>query len=152
ALYLFSPDEVRRDAAESSERWAAGTPLSPFDGVPATGKENIARKGLPKPSGTALPNPPVAAANAPTTDRLLDAAARMLGSRTMPDRGMLAPGVSSVAGIARNGLNRTLTSGGSSAGAGTAASAGYAPFHVGTDIGGSIRLPGSWQGLTAPKP
>ncbi|MDA3147400.1 amidase [Leucobacter sp. UCMA 4100] len=152
AFYLFDEEQVRADAAASTKRWQAGSPLSDFDGVPATVKENIAREGKPKPSGTAIPNPPVAERNAPTTDRLLEAGVVILGSTTMPDWGMLSSGVSSLHGITRNGLNPAHTSGGSSAGAGTAAAAGYGPLHVGTDIGGSIRLPGSWQGLTALKP
>lgn len=152
ALYLHEPDEVRADAAAATARWAAGAPLSPFDGVPGTVKENIARAGRPKPGGTALPNPPIAGANAPTTDRLLEAGVVIVGSTTMPDWGMLSSGVSSLHGVTRGGINPAHTSGGSSAGAGTAAAAGYGPFHVGTDIGGSIRLPGSWQGLTALKP
>ena len=152
ALYLHEPAEVRADAAASTARWAAGEQLSDFDGVPTTVKENIARAGKPKPSGTALPHPPVAPANAPTTDRLVEAGAVIVGSTTMPDWGMLSSGVSSLHGITRGGYDPATTSGGSSAGAGTAAAAGYGPLHVGTDIGGSIRLPGTWQGLTALKP
>lgn len=152
ALYLFDAAEVRADAAESTERWREGRQLSPFDGVPATVKENIARAGKPKPSGTAIPNPPIASANAPATERLLEAGAVIVGSTTMPDWGMLSSGVSSLHGITRGALNPAHTAGGSSAGAGTAAAAGYGPLHLGTDIGGSIRLPGSWQGLAALKP
>ncbi|MBL3687308.1 amidase [Leucobacter zeae] len=152
ALYLFEPDEVRADAAASTARWRAGAPRSAFDGVPVTVKENIARAGRPKPSGTAIPNPPVPDRNAPTTDRLLEAGTVIVGSTTMPDWGMLSSGVSSLHGITRGALDPAHTSGGSSAGAGTAAAAGYGPFHIGTDIGGSIRLPGSWQGVAALKP
>ncbi|WP_053386614.1 amidase [Leucobacter japonicus] len=152
ALYLFDAAQVRADAAASTERWRSGTQLGAFDGVPATVKENIARAGQPKPAGTAIPNPPIAAQNAPTTDRLLESGAVIVGTTTMPDWGMLSSGVSSLHGITRGALNPAHTSGGSSAGAGTAAAAGYGPFHIGTDIGGSIRLPGSWQGLTALKP
>lgn len=152
AMYLFDADQVRADAAASTRRWAAAAPLSKFDGVPTTVKENIARAGQPKPAGTAIPNPPVAARNAPIIDRLLEAGTVIVGSTTMPDWGMLSSGVSSLHGITRNARDPALTSGGSSAGAGTAAAACYGPFHVGTDIGGSIRLPGSWQGLTALKP
>ncbi len=65
---------------------------------------------------------------------------------------MLSSGVSSRHGITRNALNPALTTGGSSAGAGAAAAAGYGPMHVGTDIGGSIRLPGTWSGLATLKP
>ena len=152
ALYLFDPEQVRRDAAASTDRWRAGASRGPFDGVPATVKENIARAGQPKPAGTAVPHPPIADRNAPTTDRLLEAGVVVVGSTTMPDWGMLSSGVSSLHGITRGAIDPALTSGGSSAGAGTAAAAGYGPFHIGTDIGGSIRLPGSWQGLAALKP
>lgn len=152
ALYLFDPDQIRRDAAAATERWRTGASLGAFDGVPGTVKENIARAGQPKPAGTAIPHPPIAERNAPTTDRLLEAGIVIIGSTTMPDWGMLSSGVSSLHGITRGAIDPALTSGGSSAGAGTAAAAGYGPFHIGTDIGGSIRLPGSWQGLTALKP
>lgn len=152
AFYLFDETDVREQAAASAQRWRAGAQLSAFDGVPVTLKENISRAGKPKPGGTAIPNPQVAGANAPITDRLLEAGCVVLGSTTMPDWGMLSSGVSSLHGITRQALNPAHTSGGSSAGAGTAAAATYAPFNIGTDIGGSIRLPGSWQGVTALKP
>ena len=70
----------------------------------------------------------------------------------MPDWGMLSSGVSSLHGITRSPWNPEWTTGGSSSGAGAAACAGYGPLHVGTDIGGSIRLPGTWLGLTTLKP
>ncbi|EMQ99143.1 amidase [Paeniglutamicibacter gangotriensis] len=152
AFYLHDPDQVRADAAASAARWAAGTQRSKYDGVPVTVKENIPRAGHPVPSGTALANPPIAQSNAPVTDRLLEAGMVILGSTTMPDWGMLSSGVSSLHGISRNAWNPALTTGGSSAGAGAAAAAGYGPLHVGTDIGGSIRLPGTWAGLATLKP
>jgi aspartyl-tRNA(Asn)/glutamyl-tRNA(Gln) amidotransferase subunit A len=70
----------------------------------------------------------------------------------MPDWGMLSSGVSSLHGISRSAWNPAWTTGGSSSGAGSAAAAGYGPLHVGTDIGGSIRLPGAWQALATLKP
>ncbi|MGJ9402106.1 amidase [Arthrobacter sp. KK5.5] len=152
AFHHHDPERVRNDAEASARRWASGTQHSPFDGVPVTIKENIPRAGVAVPSGTALPNPPVAAANAPITDRLEEAGLVILGSTTMPDWGMLSSGVSSRHGITRNAWDPTLTTGGSSAGAGAAAAAGYGPLHVGTDIGGSIRLPGTWAGLATLKP
>lgn len=152
AFYLFDPDEVRADAEASAKRWASGKPASKFDGVPVTVKENVPRRGKPVPSGTALPNPPVAHSNAPIVDRLEEQGLVIVGSTTMPDWGMLSSGVSSLHGITRNAWNRSLTAGGSSSGAGAAAAAGYGPLHVGTDIGGSIRLPGTWAGLATLKP
>lgn len=152
AMYQFDPEDVLDQARESERRWASGAELGPLDGVPATVKENIARKGIPMPSGTALANPKVPTQNAPITDRILEAGGIVVGSTTMPDWGMLSSGVSSLHGISRSAWNPAWTTGGSSAGAGSAAAAGYGPLHVGTDIGGSIRLPGGWQGLATLKP
>jgi Asp-tRNA(Asn)/Glu-tRNA(Gln) amidotransferase A subunit family amidase len=74
----------------------------------------------------------------------------------MPDYGMLSSGLSSfhapLGGPARNPWDLAKTPGGSSAGAGAAAAAGYGPLHLGTDIGGSIRLPAGWCGVFGLKP
>ncbi|WP_413335917.1 amidase [Brevibacterium sp. GP-SGM9] len=146
-------DERSRSAAEASaERWREGRPLGPLDGVPVTIKENIARRGVPMPSGHAWVEVPVSTHDAPITERLEEAGAVILGSTTMPDWGMLSSGVSSLHGITRSPLDPSLTTGGSSAGAGAAAAAGYGPIHIGSDIGGSIRLPCTWLGLAGLKP
>ena len=152
AFYLRDAGTSRAAAQASEMRWARGEPLGPIDGVPVTLKENVARAGLPMPSGNAGTEPRVADANAPITDRVLESGGVVLGSTTMPDWGMLSSGVSSLHGITRSPWNPAWTTGGSSAGAGAAAAAGYGPLHVGTDIGGSIRLPGTWLGLATLKP
>ncbi len=153
ALAWREDPSLTRSAAEASAaRWRAGSPAGPLDGVPLTLKENIGRRGRPKPLGcaaiTAGPEP----ADAPIAERVLAAGGVVLGASTMPDWGMLSSGVSSLHGITRSPWDPQLTSGGSSAGAAVAAVAGYGPLHVGTDIGGSIRLPGSWLGAVAYKP
>jgi aspartyl-tRNA(Asn)/glutamyl-tRNA(Gln) amidotransferase subunit A len=71
---------------------------------------------------------------------------------TMPDYGMLSSGLSSFHPLTRNPWNLAKNPGGSSAGAGAAGAAGYGPLHLGTDIGGSVRLPACWCGLVALKP
>jgi Asp-tRNA(Asn)/Glu-tRNA(Gln) amidotransferase A subunit family amidase len=76
----------------------------------------------------------------------------LLCKTTMPDYGMLSSGVSSFHPLARNPWDTSKTPGGSSAGAAAAAAAGYGPLHVGTDIGGSLRLPASWCGIYSLKP
>ena len=139
-------------ARESEQRWRAGRPLGPLDGVPVTLKENIARGGVPMPAGNAGVDPVVPEQDAPVTARVLEAGGVVLGSTVMPDWGMLSSGVSSLHGTTRSPWNPAWTTGGSSSGAGAAAAGGYGPLHVGTDIGGSIRLPGSWLGLVALKP
>lgn len=152
ALFHRDDDRSRNSAAASAARWREGRPLSDLDGVPVTVKENIARRGVPLPSGHAWVEMPVADDDAPITQRLEEAGAVILGSTTMPDWGMLSSGVSSLHGITRSPLDPRLTTGGSSAGAGAAAAAGYGPIHIGSDIGGSIRLPCTWLGLAGLKP
>lgn len=152
AFYVRDAAVSRAAAEASTRRWARGEPLGPIDGVPLTLKENVARKGVPVPSGNAGTEAVPAAANAPITDRVEESGGVVLGSTTMPDWGMLSSGVSSLHGITRSPWDPRLTSGGSSAGAGAAAAAGYGPLHIGTDIGGSVRLPATWLGLVAHKP
>ncbi|MGW6755770.1 amidase [Streptomyces sp. NPDC055006] len=152
AFWVRDPDESRKAAQASEARWAAGEPLGPIDGVPVTLKENVARRGVPMSSGNAGAEPVVPDADAPITARVLESGGVVLGSTVMPDWGMLSSGVSSRHGITRSPWNPGWTTGGSSSGAGAAAAGGYGPLHVGTDIGGSIRLPGTWLGLATLKP
>jgi aspartyl-tRNA(Asn)/glutamyl-tRNA(Gln) amidotransferase subunit A len=70
----------------------------------------------------------------------------------MPDYGMLSSGLSSHHPLARNPWKLDRNPGGSSSGAGAAAAALYGPLHVGTDIGGSVRLPAGWCGIFGLKP
>jgi aspartyl-tRNA(Asn)/glutamyl-tRNA(Gln) amidotransferase subunit A len=145
--------EAALDAARASEaRWQAGTPQGPLDGVPVTVKENIATRGVPMPAGTAAVDPAVATADGPAPARLRESGAVILGKTTMPDFGMLSSGLSSFHRLARNPWNLAMNPGGSSAGASAATAAGYAPINIGTDIGGSIRLPAALCGAVGLKP
>ncbi|HXI35572.1 MAG TPA: amidase, partial [Burkholderiales bacterium] len=131
----------------------ARKPLSPLDGVPVTIKENIATRGDPAPIGTrANDDAPPQAADAPAAARLREAGCVILGKTTMPDYGMLSSGLSSLHGITRNPWRLDRNTSGSSSGAGAAAVARYAPLHIGTDIGGSVRLPATHCGIFALKP
>ncbi len=152
ALWIFDPDGALAMARESEARWQRGQPLSPLDGVPVTIKENIATRGVPVPLGTAATELLPAPEDAPPAARLREAGCVFLGKTTMPDYGMLSSGLSSFHQLARNPWDLTKNPGGSSAGAGAAAAAGYGPLHLGTDIGGSIRLPASWCGVVGLKP
>ena len=145
-------DDLLDTARASERRWAAGRPSGPLDGVPVTVKENLARAGVPMVSGSAGARVLVPARSSPVVERIEEAAGIIIGSTVMPDWGMLSSGVSSLHGVTRSPWDERLTTGGSSSGAGAAAASGYAPLHVGTDIGGSIRLPGTWLGITTLKP
>ena len=151
ACYALDTDAALVMAAASTARWQRGEAL-PLDGVPVMVKENIATKGVPMPLGTAATDLIPAAADAPPAARLREAGAVILGKTTMPDYGMLSSGLSSFHALARNPWDLRKSPGGSSAGAAAGLAAGYGPLHLGTDIGGSIRLPAGWCGVFGLKP
>src|SRR4030088_805198 len=152
ALSAFDPEGARATEKLSTERWERGEPAGPLDGVPATIKENIATKGVPVPLGAATTSLVPAAADAPPAARLREAGAVIFSKTTMPDYGMLSSGLSSFHPLTRNPWDLSKNPGGSSSGAGAGGAAGSGPLHLGTDIGGSVRLPACWCGLVALKP
>lgn len=152
ALWHHEPDEAMAQAVASEQRWHRGEALGLLDGVPVTLKENIATRGVAMPLGCAATELVPAQEDAPPAARLREAGAVLLGKTTMPDWGMLSSGLSSFHRLSRNPWNTQLNPGGSSAGAAAACAARYAPIHLGTDIGGSIRLPAHWCGIVGFKP
>jgi len=153
AMYRVHADDALAAARAAEARWRTGQPLSPLDGVPVTVKENIHTRGVPSPIGTqANEDAPPQAEDAPPAARLREAGCVILGKTTMPDYGMLSSGVSSLHGTTRNPWRLDRNPSGSSSGAAAAAAAGYAPLHLGTDIGGSIRLPAAHCGVFGLKP
>src|SRR5215510_9397341 len=152
AMYITNAEGALAQAAASEKRWAEGNPLSPIDGVPITIKDIIATKGDPVPIGTAAADFTPAAVDQPPVARVREAGCVILGKSTMPDFGMLASGVSSLHGITHNPWNLERNTAGSSSGAAAAIVAGYGPLALGTDIGGSVRLPAAYNGVFALKP
>ncbi len=152
ATFLYAPERAIDEARASEARWAKGEPIGPLDGAPVTVKDNIATKGEPKPVGTAAEDLSPQKEDAPPAARLREAGAIIFTKTTMPDYGMLSSGLSSIHPLARNPWKLDRNPGGSSAGAGAAAAALYGPLHVGTDIGGSVRLPAGWCGIFTLKP
>jgi aspartyl-tRNA(Asn)/glutamyl-tRNA(Gln) amidotransferase subunit A len=152
ATYLLNEDRALAAAKASEARWMRGAPIGPLDGVPTTVKENIATRSEPSPLGTAASELIPAIDDAPPAARLREAGAIIFCKTTMPDYGMLSSGLSSFHPLTRNPWDLSRNPGGSSAGAGAAAAAGYGPLHIGTDIGGSVRLPAGWCGVFGLKP
>jgi aspartyl-tRNA(Asn)/glutamyl-tRNA(Gln) amidotransferase subunit A len=152
AMYLLQPDQARAQAREAERRWRRRSPLSPLDGVPITLKENLYTRGDPSPIGVPTGDLAPRPIDSPVAARVREAGLVMLGKTTMPDFGMLSSGLSSLHGITRNPWRLDMNPAGSSSGAGAAAAAGYGPLHVGTDIGGSIRLPATHCGVYGLKP
>src|SRR4051794_34228357 len=153
AMYRVSADTALSEARSAEARWRAHAPRSALDGVPITLKENIYTRGDPAPIGTrANEDAPAQSADSPPAARAREAGCVILGKTTMPDYGMLSSGLSSLHGVTRNPWRPDRNPSGSSSGAGAAAAARYAPLHIGTDIGGSVRLPATHCGIFALKP
>jgi len=139
-------------AGESEARWMAGRPVGPLDGVPATVKDLLNLAGFPTRRGSKTTEATPAAEDAPAVLGLKQAGAVILGKTTTTEFGWKSPGDCPLHGITRNPWNRERTPGGSSSGAGAAGAACFGPLHIGTDAGGSIRIPAAFCGLVGFKP
>lgn len=151
AFAVMNPDALAQ-AGQSQARWRAGRPLGPLDGVPVTIKDLIDLAGLPTRRGSRLTDTAPVAEDAPIALALKSAGAVIIGKTTTTEFGWKTPGDCPLHGITRNPWNFHHTPGGSSSGAGAAAAAGFGALHVGTDAGGSIRLPAAWCGIVGLKP
>jgi aspartyl-tRNA(Asn)/glutamyl-tRNA(Gln) amidotransferase subunit A len=153
AFVLVARESALAETRAAESRWMKGAPLGPLDGVPVTIKDLFLTKGWPTLRGSTLikrdqpwdeDGPPVA--------RLRETGAVLLGKTTMPEFGWKALGDSPLTGITRNPWHLGHTPGGSSAGAAAALAAGLGPLALGTDGGGSIRIPCAFSGLPGLKP
>jgi aspartyl-tRNA(Asn)/glutamyl-tRNA(Gln) amidotransferase subunit A len=147
AFVLVDREGARAAAAASAARWAAGAPQGALDGVPVTIKDLIDVAGFPTRRGSVLSAATPAAADAPATARLREAGAVIVGKTTTPEHGWKGLGDSPLTGITRNPWNLAHSPGGSSAGAAAALAVGMGALAVGTDGGGSIRIPCAFTGL-----
>jgi aspartyl-tRNA(Asn)/glutamyl-tRNA(Gln) amidotransferase subunit A len=140
-------------AGEAERRWLAGEPLSPIDGVPTSIKDLILTRGHPTLRGSRTVDPAQPwTADAPATARLREAGAVLLGKTTTPEFGWRASTDSSLCGVTRNPWDPTRTPGGSSGGAAASVAAGMGVLAVGTDGGGSVRIPAAFTGTVGLKP
>ncbi len=151
AFTLIDHEGALEAAQQSEARWRAGAPLGPLDGVPATIKDIVWVAGWPARYGSLAP------AQTPTEDApavaLLRAAGCVLFAQTTtPEFGWKALTDSPSSGITRNPWNEALTPGGSSGGAAVAAATGAGALHLGSDGGGSIRIPAAFTGIVGHKP
>ena len=139
-------------AGQSEARWAAGRPMGSLDGVPCTVKDLVDVAGLPTRRGSRLSDPTPVAEDAPLVMGLKAEGAVIIGKTTTTEFGWKSPGDCPLHGITRNPWNPDYTTGGSSSGAAAAAAASFGPLHVGTDAGGSVRIPAAWCGVVGLKP
>ncbi|WP_428484877.1 amidase family protein [Rhodopila sp.] len=151
AFAVMNPAALQA-AGESESRWRAGRPLGCLDGVPCTVKDLVDLAGFPTRRGSRTSSTDPVADDAPMVMGLKAAGAVILGKTTTTEFGWKSPGDCPLHGITRNPWNPAYTTGGSSSGAGAAGAAGFGPLHIGTDAGGSVRIPAAWCGLVGLKP
>jgi aspartyl-tRNA(Asn)/glutamyl-tRNA(Gln) amidotransferase subunit A len=153
AFCLVDEQAALAQARASEARWAGGAPQGALDGVPATVKDLLLTRGWPTRRGSKLVDPAQAwDEDGPAVARLREANAILLGKTTTPEFGWKGIGDSPLTGITRNPWNPSKTAGGSSAGAAVAAALGMGALHLGTDGGGSIRMPAGFCGIFGLKP
>jgi len=153
AFCHIDPETTRHQAEESEQRWLEGHPLSPLDGVPVAVKDLLLTKGWPTRRGSLTVDAKGPwNEDAPTVARLKEAGAVLIGKTTTPEFGWKGSTDSPLTGITRNPWDTTKTPGGSSGGSGAAVVARFCPLALGTDGGGSIRIPASFSGCYGLKP
>jgi aspartyl-tRNA(Asn)/glutamyl-tRNA(Gln) amidotransferase subunit A len=152
AFCLVTADAARQAAQAAEQAVMRGEPLGPLHGVPVSIKDLVITKGVRTMRGSKLYEHDVPTEDAPVVERLKAAGAIVLGKTTTPEFGFKGVTDSLVTGISRNPWNLERTPGGSSGGAGAAVATGMGPLAIGTDGGGSIRIPSSFCGIYGLKP
>ena len=148
AFCVLDGDFALAAARDSEARWQSGTPLGLVDGVPTTIKDVVTAKGWPTRRGSCTsPAEGPWDVDAPAPARMREHGAVLLGKTTTPEYGWKGVTDCPLTGITRNPWNTDLTPGGSSGGAAAACATGMGALHVGSDGGGSIRMPCALTGV-----
>ncbi|SFJ00756.1 aspartyl-tRNA(Asn)/glutamyl-tRNA(Gln) amidotransferase subunit A [Amycolatopsis sacchari] len=152
--YCLVDREVALEGAKASEtRWREGNPIGWLDGVPTSIKDMFLTAGWPTLRGSTCvdPNQPWDV-DSPVAARLRENGLVLLGKTTTPELAWKGVTDSALCGITRNPWDTALTAGGSSGGSAAAVAAGMGELSVGTDGGGSIRIPAAFCGIVGLKP
>ncbi|WP_244196048.1 amidase family protein [Paraburkholderia susongensis] len=152
AFALIDGERAMAAARASGKRWREGTPLSEIDGMPITLKDGIAVEGWPSRKGSVVTTPEPVSGNSVLAARLVDAGAVLIGKTRMPEFAWKGVTDSPGYGVTRNPLDPDLTPGGSSGGCAAAVAAGVVRVSIGSDAGGSVRIPAAFTGTFGLKP
>ena len=153
AFVLVDEEGALASAAESERRWREGAPLGFADGIPTSIKDILITRGWPTLRGSTLIDAGGDwSEDSPCTARLREAGCVLLGKTTTPEFAWKGVTDSIRQGVTTNPWGAELTSGGSSGGSATAVGLGMGTWSMGTDGGGSVRIPASFTGTTALKP
>jgi aspartyl-tRNA(Asn)/glutamyl-tRNA(Gln) amidotransferase subunit A len=151
-IRLLSAERARAQAQAASRRWQRGRLRGPLDGVPIAIKDLLDTAGDVTGAGSiALFDAPPAAVDAPVAARLDAAGAVFVGKATMTELAFSGLGLNPHTGTPGNAIDPSRVPGGSSSGSAVAVARGMAVVAVGSDTGGSVRIPASFNGLTGLK-
>jgi Asp-tRNA(Asn)/Glu-tRNA(Gln) amidotransferase A subunit family amidase len=153
-LRAFMPvnrPDLLAQAKASAERFAAGRPLGPLDGVPVAVKDEVDMLPYPTTVGTAFMGRSPAAQDSTVAARLRATGALMVGKTNMHEIGINPNGFNAHYGSVRNPFDPACDTGGSSSGSAAAVAAGLVPIAIGADGGGSIRIPAGLCGVVGLK-
>ena len=152
AFITVSADEARESARRAEAALMAGAPVGPLHGVPFSAKDLLFTKGVRTTMGSVIHADQVPGEDAVAVRRLREAGAILIGKTTTPEFGHKPLTDSPLFGVTRNPWNLARTAGGSSGGAAAAVASGQGPLALGTDGGGSIRIPAACCGIVGLKP
>jgi aspartyl-tRNA(Asn)/glutamyl-tRNA(Gln) amidotransferase subunit A len=152
AYCTLMADEARAAAVQADAALAAGVETGPLHGVPVSVKDNLYVKDSRTTFGSKLQEHDVTREDCPLVERLRQAGAIIIGRTNSPEFGWKGVTDNRVFGVTRNPWNTDLTPGGSSGGGSAAVATGLGPIGIGTDGGGSLRIPAAFCGLVGHKP
>lgn len=153
AFVRLTDEEALAQASASERRWSQGEPRGLLDGVPATVKDILLQQGVPTLRGSwSVSTDGAWEEDAPSVARMREHGAVFIGRTTTPEFGWKGVTDSPRHGATGNPYDPSRTAGGSSGGGSAAVALGAAPLTIGTDAGGSVRIPASFCGVFALKP
>ncbi|WP_333775396.1 amidase [Streptomyces sp. IBSBF 3136] len=153
AFARLTEEDALAGARESAERWRRGAPAGLLDGVPVTVKDLLLLRGHPTLRGSkTIAEQGRWEEDAPSVARLREHGAVFLGKTTTPEYGWKGVTDSPLTGVTRNPYDPSRTAGGSSGGSAAAVALGAGPLSLGTDGGGSVRIPAAFCGIFGLKP
>ena len=152
AVVTLDADGARKRAAEADKASARGENWGPLHGLPMTVKDVFEVKGMPATSGDPKLKDYIPERNAIAVQRLIDAGAIIFGKTNVPYHARDFQSFNSVYGTTNNPWDLSRTCGGSSGGSGAALAAGFTPLELGSDLGGSVRIPANFNGVFGHKP
>lgn len=153
AYVLVAAEEARAAARESERRWQRGAPVGALDGVPISIKDVLLTRGWPTLRGSRAVDPNQDwSEDSPAVASVRAQGAVLVGKTTTPELAWKATTDGPLSGITRNPWDPSRTTGGSSGGAAAAVALGMAPLALGTDGGGSVRIPAGFTGTFTIKP